>query len=268
MIAVGELFARTWASYTKRVLPLLGLYLIAVVVTFAAAGIFLGMGGALAFALESMRKGIAIGAGVVASVAGLIAFGWGYGAFIFAATDDTMGFGEALKRSWQRVGAFIWVVVLYVVITKGGFGLFVVPGILFWVWFHFAFFVFAIEGASGMEAFLRSKEYVRGNFWGVFLRLFIAWIISVGILFVPVISSILSLLYAPFMVLFIYKMYADLRARKGEVACPAGGMQRALYPALGLVGFMAALITLIVLGVTAFLTSFALNMQMQLPIGP
>jgi hypothetical protein len=265
LMGIGELFTKTFGMFKKRVLLLIGLYLLALLVTGVAVGIFVGIGALLGTMMEGMRTGIAIGTGVVAAIAGLIAFGWGYGAFIFAVADESLGFGEALKRSWKKVGSFIWVFLVVQIIIVGGFGLFFFPGILFAVWFTFALFVFAREDVSGMSALLKSKEYVKGHFGGVFLRLFLLVVISGVIGAIPFAGPILSLLYAPFMMLFIYNMYADLRGLKGKIAFAPSGGQKALYPVLGILGLIVgpiliALVMALLFGVAMF-GSMMPNMQ-------
>ncbi len=108
-----------------------------------------------------------------------------------------------------------------------------------------------------MSALLKSKEYVKGHFGGVFLRLFLVVIISVGISWIPIAGPILSLLYAPFMMLFIYNIYADLRRLKGKMAFAPSGGQKVLYPVLGVLGLIVGLILIvlvvpILLGVAMF----------------
>jgi hypothetical protein len=257
LMGIGELFSKTFGVFKKRVLPLIGLYLLGIIVTGVAVGIFVGIGALLGGMFEGMRTGIVIGTGVVAAIAGIIAFGWGYGAFVHAVADERLGFGAALKRSWQKVGSFIWVFMLSQIIIVGGFGLFFFPGILFAVWFSFALFVFANEGVSGMSALLKSKEYVKGHFGGVFLRFFLVVVISAGISWIPIAGGILSLLYAPFMMLFIYNMYADLRGLKGKFAFAPSGGQKALYPVLGILGLIVgpiliALVATLLFGVAMF----------------
>jgi hypothetical protein len=263
LIGIGELFSKTFGVFKKRVLHLIGLYFISILVTGVSAGIFVGIGVLLGGMFEGMQNGIFIGTGIVAAIAGIIAFGWGYGAFIHAVADESLGIGAALKRSWQRVGSFIWVFLLAQIIIVGGFGLFFIPGILFAVWFSFALFVFAKEGVSGMSALLKSKEYVKGHFGGIFLRFFLVVIISVGISWIPIAGSILSLLYAPFMMLFVYNLYADLRGLKGKLAFAPSGGQKALWLVLGLLGWIVAPIILFALAGMAVFAPLLMNMQSQ-----
>lgn len=68
----------------------------------------------------------------------------------------------------------------------GGFLLFIIPGIIFSVWFTFSTYAVAVDGKRGVEALKTSKALVKGRWWSVFARLavpaivigFIAWIIQ------------------------------------------------------------------------------------------
>jgi len=263
MTDIGELFKRTWEVFKYRGLLLLGLYLLTFLVTGAVAGVFVGFGALLGLILQNMRAGILIGS-AVAAVAGLIAFGWGYGAFVLAAAKDRLSFEGALKQSWQKVGSFIWVLILAKFIVMGGFCLFFVPGVIFATWFAFAIFIFAREGVTGMDALLKSKEYVRGYFWDVFLRFLVVGLILMGIGWVPIIGALLMLFAAPFMALYVYNIYTDLRRLKGEFEFLPSDGEKALYIALGALGLFAIPITIFAMAGMAFITP--LLMRLHIPL--
>jgi hypothetical protein len=113
-----------------------------------------------------------------------------------------------------------------------------------------------------MDAILKSKEYVRGNFWGVFLRFFLVSIISIGISWVPFVGGILALLYTPFMMLFIYNMYADLRRLKGQFAFSPSGGQKALYIVLAILGLIAVPVAIFALAGAAVFAPVMMQMNM------
>jgi len=104
------------------------------------------------------------------------------------------------------------------VILVGGI-LLIIPGIIFYIYFEFSFFVFVGEGIKGAKALSRSKELVKGYWWQVFLReivimivLFVsAWAIGQ----IPVIGFFLGLVLAtPFVIIFSYLIYKDLKQIK------------------------------------------------------
>ena len=85
--------------------------------------------------------------------------------------------GTAYSKGAKKIVSLWWVSILSFLITSGGFLLFVIPGVMFSVWFVFSQYVLFNEGKRGVTALLQSREYVRGYFWQVTLRiLFIALI--------------------------------------------------------------------------------------------
>ncbi|MCM8804908.1 MAG: hypothetical protein NC833_06605 [Candidatus Omnitrophica bacterium] len=71
--------------------------------------------------------------------------------------------------------------------------LFIVPGILFFIWFSLAIFILVFEERKGFDALFRSKHLVKGKFWEILLRLLTpVLIIAVGLflIFLPIHSQI------------------------------------------------------------------------------
>ena len=98
----------------------------------------------------------------------------------------------------------------------GGFILFIIPGIIFAIWFCMSQYVFISEGIVGKKVLSRSKQLVSGNWWGVLGRSFIAGLIMMVIFWVPFIGSIVNSFFtAPFFVIYVYLMYEDLKRLKG-----------------------------------------------------
>lgn len=222
--SVGELFRDTWGLFKTRFLTLICLYLLSVLFIVIAVGMVAGSGFLLVSVLP-ISKNILIGGLIaVGLVIGSIAMSWGMAAFTIATVDDDLGIREALGMGWERVWRFIWVYSLFGFIVGGGFLLFLIPGMIFLIWFLFSAFVVVAEEEKGMGALLKSKEYVKSNWFAVFLRAFVIWLVSVGLSVIPVLGPILSLLFIPFMMLFIRLVYDDLRGLKGKAT---------LYPSMG-----------------------------------
>ena len=213
--SLAELFSDAFEICKERLgtffgIVFLSLLLVVVTVVIAAA---VGMG--LYFVLPG-KKQLVI---AVVSVIGFIPFFavlfWGMAAFVFAVTDSTVGIKEAFGRGWQRVWSFMWLYSIMGFVITGGFLLFLVPGIIFSVWFAFSQFVLARDDLRGMDALLKSKEYVRGMWFEIFGRLVTVWLVSLLLGAIPFIGPLLSLLFAPFMMVFLYLVYEDLTGIKG-----------------------------------------------------
>jgi hypothetical protein len=111
----------------------------------------------------------------------------------------------------------------------------VIPGIIFAVWFGFAYFILIFEGKKGVEAMKASKAYVKGRWWPVFGRLIglgifmILLSIATGVigyalaaLFLPadlataIVSFFTSAIAMPIAIAYTYFLYLDLK--NGRVA--------------------------------------------------
>jgi uncharacterized membrane protein len=90
------------------------------------------------------------------------------------------------------------------------------PGVIFAVWFFFAPFVFIDEDVRGMNALLKSKEYVRGRWFGVCLRLLAIWLIAVLVASIPIVGQVLALFLIPFSFVYTFLLYKDLKALMGN----------------------------------------------------
>lgn len=112
--------------------------------------------------------------------------------------------------------------------------LFVIPGIWAAINYSFALWVFLYEGVSGTGALKRSKELVKGNWWGVLGRLFVIYFLFWLIVAVPaiiitaitdsklisdiwgIISNIISFLLTPLAIIYTCYLYWDVKKVKGE----------------------------------------------------
>jgi hypothetical protein len=75
----------------------------------------------------------------------------------------------------------IWVQLLVALAEVVGLIFFVIPGLIFFVWFSFAQIIVILEGARGVAALTQSRELIRGQFWSIFRRLFLGGIVFFGL---------------------------------------------------------------------------------------
>lgn len=224
LISLDRLFDTTWAVYKRRALPLIVLNILAFFFFALSVGLFMGIALILSMLFGGPEQAFLIGGGITGGLAGIIILCWGLAAVVCAAVDESLGILGALQQGWEKLWPFIWLYSLAGFFLFGGFLLFIIPGFIFLIWFAFGQFIVAEGEASGMAALQKSREYVRGRWGDVFGRLFVVWLVSVGVGMVPCIGSILSLLFMPFMILFTFLLYKDLKGRKGDVTIePASG---------------------------------------------
>lgn len=244
---IVELFQDTWEIYLRRVGVLMGLYLAALLSLLLPVGLFALFGGAISLVLPDLRAAL-LAAGVLTGViVGSMALFWGLAALVYAVADETLGFKGALEQGWNRLWAFTWVFSLSAFIVTGGFLLLVIPGILFSVWFCLSQFVLVAEDERGMRALLKSKAYVQGKFIDVFVRLLAVWVVSVLIGMVPALGPLLSILFVPYMMIFTWLIYDDLRPKSGSIAFSCTTGEKTLWLGIGTLGFLVVPLSLLIL---------------------
>jgi hypothetical protein len=98
-----------------------------------------------------------------------------------------------------------------------------------------------------MAALLKSREYIRGYWFEVALRLFLVWVVSGLVGAVPLFGPILALLFFPYLMIFHCLIYRDLRVIKGDVSYPHGTKNKFLWPGVALIGWVVVVTILIFL---------------------
>jgi len=150
---------------------------------------------------------------------------------------ENIGIKDSFKRSFKILLPYFWVWFLFNVIVAGAFLIFIIPGILFFIWFSLAIFMLLFEEKKGLNALFKSKHLIKGNFWKVFTRFLIVFLIIVGVAFSlafvsvhfgqknkqiadplnQILSYFLWLFLLPFILIYGYLIYNDLKEIKAEV---------------------------------------------------
>ncbi len=262
----GALLSEAWGLYRPRIKTFVGILVLQILAMIAAA-IFIFV---FVFAFEGLGSSVRYGflgfiiAFLFLMVPMIIIQMWAQAAMIYAIKDsaENISAAEAYRRSWRKIGSLFWTGFISCIIIAGGFMLFVVPGIILAVWFSLASYIVISEDISGMDALLKSREYIRGKGWEVFslfLVMFLLWItISVGAQFglgilnmiftamgLGFIGLILSLfvgiavtLITPLMTAYSYLIYKHLRGIKaGLIFLPSFG-SKIKFIAVGLLGIL------------------------------
>ncbi len=136
--------------------------------------------------------------------------------YLIKEKDVTKDAKSLLLFSWSNIASYSWVLFLVGLVTMAGFILFIIPGILFVIWFSLSLYVFVFENMLGMKALYRSKELVKGYWWAVLGRLFIFGLIAGLINAIPVIGTIINIFFImPLGVIYGYFIYENLKTLKG-----------------------------------------------------
>jgi competence protein ComGC len=246
------------AIYKQRIGTFLGVMIIPVLIATVVTvwGIFSGIGLLVSFFSSKFAiVGIAlvIGLIILLVIAAVIIQMWGQTALIYAIKDsqERIGVIESYRRGWHKTISYLWISFLVGLITLGGALFFVVPGIIFFIWFSLAGFVLIAEDLRGMDALLKSREYVRGKWFSVFWRFFFFGVIAAipGIVFkfvnIPFSKEIVELFLTPLAMSYGFLVYSNLKAVKGEMAFAPTKGRKAVFIVIGILGILIILAILL-----------------------
>ena len=258
-----ELLKSAWEVYKKRFWVLIGIE--AILLVFVLLFVVLTLGTSFAaIILHPSSASLSISSLPILLILIALFIFVGYLAnlaMIFAVKDskERIGVKESFNRAWTIFWPFLWVGILFGLTVLGGFMLFVIPGLIFWVWFNFATLVFVVEGSRGEEALLRSKEYIRGRWGGVFWRLLFILIVPIALSLIiklvtpytveSFISPIISMLFWPLSIAYVFSLYSALRDTRSNLAgrSPSGKKGFFVFSAiLGVVGIILMVVLMFV----------------------
>lgn len=257
LISVGDLLSQSFEIVKSRAAGFLGITVIPFAINFAIAfvGIVLfilsfiglGIGGMFKNAMVNNPSlviteifGAIIIFALLVLIMGVVQ-SWGSLALIHYVLDldEKPTIGTVLKKAWKHIISFWWLTFLLGFITFGGFMLFVVPGVFFYIWFIFAMFIFASENVKGMAALQKSKEYVKGYAGEVFARLIVLFVVNMGgqmifstiinivphgekqlplLFLISFINIFFSLLLSCFSIVYLSLIYKSLKSVKKDLS--------------------------------------------------
>lgn len=213
---IDDLLKLSWTLFKQRIAVLLPLQLLSIVFVLAATLIAVGAGAVFAMLLPQLKSVIIVISLIFGITVGMTVMFWPMAALVIAVTDNSLGITDALAQGWKKLWSFLWLFSILGYVVAGGYLLFIVPGVIFTVWFIFSQFILATENIKGMDAMLKSKEYVKDRWFDICLRFLVIWGISMGLGMIPLLGILLSLLFAPFMMIYTNLVYKDLKALKPD----------------------------------------------------
>ena len=239
MLGVFELLKKSFEIYKSRFWALTGISAVPSLLMF-----FFALA-SLAF-LAEMQKFLGLPfiliIGLLWLLVALSVQFWSQISLLYAIKDrnEKIGIKEAFRRGWGKMNSFAWVLILTGFITMGGSMLFMIPGIIFSIWFVFASYILVNENIGGMNALMKSKAYVQGHWWSVFWRFlalglifigpFIALAIILGAItagitivagktgasiFSDSINFLITTFLTPFLIIYSFLLYENLKEIKG-----------------------------------------------------
>lgn len=236
---VTILFDMAWDTYKKYFRTLMKINVIPVIVGLMAVSIFSMVGDFENIARYLAKYDFILAGALVLGVASItiVVASLNYIAQISVIsggvsheTDKTISVWLAYKNASRLLFPYFWVMILTGLIILAGVLLLVVPGIVFSVWFAFSAMILILGNERGVDALKKSKRYVRGIWFEVFLRfLAIAALslllnVALGIFkaFIDdvlvaiqmearlVIDFIYQLVVTPYFVVYGYELYKDI----------------------------------------------------------
>jgi hypothetical protein len=225
-----ELINRSWAVYKRRFVPLTILNLIsylpqAIYLAFLL-GAFLGVkafsedlhqlkefgflgeyGFLLLLALPNWMLALLVAAAllclilhILLQIFGLVLYLLLELGYVYAVADERINVWGAIRKARKRLRGFFWAELYRNFIVSSGWML-LVPGAVFWVWYEFTPYVFALQREEGtpLSSLRGSKELVRGLWGSVFKQL-----LSLRFLPVVLLITLFGFIFAgiPFYLLF------------------------------------------------------------------
>ena len=175
---------------------------------------------------------------VISFLAGRLAQAGCFRAVADAYLGEEVSWGSSLRFALRRLPAVVGVTVLTGILAALGAVFCVVPGVYLYVAFSVAIPVLLVEGAGPVRALGRSRELVRGRWWGTFGVTLVGYVlvsvvtlavtaVVVGIAFAnparntvtgfvlnTLASTLGSMVGTPAAAAFITVLYIDLRVRK------------------------------------------------------
>lgn len=254
-----DLLKEAWGIYKARFLTFAGIILVPfvgiIILMIASATILIGSGFFRTYIPErSFISGISpllIIIFIIFFITIILLQLCGQAAILFAIKDseENIGVKESYKRGWRKIGSIFWVGLLSGIIVMGGYLLFIIPGIIFAVWFSLALYIVIAEGLGGMNAILKSKEYVRGYWWEVFWRFIFIGLVIFGIniivmlmgLVIPVLPNLLMIFVTPLTIIYSFLVYKNLKAikeAKGEIKSEFSSGEKIKFILAGLAGII------------------------------
>jgi len=239
LMSVSELLSETWSLFRTRSSTFIRLMLLCPLFVAAALGVSYGTGYLFALLTPEKAFDIQFSGKVLGAFITAYLLSWWAAAVIKASSNNNLTAGDSLQMTKPLAGAFLWLAVIASFVVTGGSFLFVVPGVIMSVWFALSWPILVRENVRGLDAMIKSREYVRGHWGEVFWRLAVVWLLPTAVVAIERLALVLYLLYLPFAVAYTYMIYKDLRQIKGPVKAKTGKDAYYLYVAVGAVGVLA-----------------------------
>jgi hypothetical protein len=138
---------------------------------------------------------------------------------------------QIIDQARPLIRPYFWTSALTGIMTALWFLLFIIPGIIFGVYYCLAEYITIDKGVSGLEAIKMSKAYVKGIWWPVVTSLLGLGAVSViiyfpltylgqllGVVAQNIISIGFNLFFVPYSLIYMFLLYERIKALKPEIS--------------------------------------------------
>lgn len=222
LISIPELFKTTWGLYVPRMWKMLLLMLVSMVGMVGIMLVFFGIGFLLFLSAQTTSIYYFISAlfflvGILLVVLLSLPFQVALRLYLKEEYKDK-NIKELFILGFSQTASYFWITFLRSIIICFGLILFIIPGLMFSIWFAFSEYTFIFEGKRGMSALKRSKELAKGYWWAIFGRMLPLFFISMIISSITRLGFIFnSLFMLPFTVIYVLVIYEDLKKIKDTI---------------------------------------------------
>lgn len=251
-LSIGQLFSESFFLFKKKFWSLLLIMII--------PGLLITCGGflsAVAIGIFSTLSSSAYLPLIIMVVILFLVFAfittWSSVALITSlASAEKLSFRDALRKSIKFVFPFLLINFQVFFIQIGGTILFIVPAIIFSIWFAFSMFVLVVDGKKGFQALMTSREYVRGRWWAVVGRFLLLTLVFAAIsalfsflkdnsesILLSILISILNIGASLFSTCYFFTMYKNLKEVRGNFELRISRKTKIVYSLIGILGFLS-----------------------------
>lgn len=248
-----------WEIFAARFWTMIGIGIVGLLAIVVVVFLLIVIGAFAFFGLGAKPSPQVIGIEVIIGIIGILvvlALGqWLTGAAILSIIDwdKKEGMKSFIGRARPFILPLLGTTILFSILSIGAFAFFIIPVLIFSIWFMLFRYIIVGEKKSGLLALHTSREYVRGRFWGVLWRV-IAISIPMYILGLIVsrtghdagpvqgLYQLVSLLLVPFYSCYYYVLLTHLR--KGvtpPTVVPT--KSKVLYLVIPLLGYLLVIAT-------------------------
>lgn len=104
---------------------------------------------------------------------------------------------EFYHRAYKKLINYIGTYLLYGMAVGAGIILFIIPGIIFAIWYSLAPYLVATEKLGAVEAMKRSREIIQPYFWWILLISFLLSVVTGALSSLPYSAGLISLIVTP-----------------------------------------------------------------------